>query len=323
VDPRELNLANIDLNQLVALQALLDTASVSRAAKRLGITQSAMSHTLRRLRELFGDPLLVRGSGGMVLTPRATTLREPLFQALLSLQRIVRGAQGFDPSLARREFAMSATDFLQLLFLPQLVDTLSREAPAVQLRVRTVPIHQYARMLESGELDLMVGSLLLQGSSGIMSRELGQERMACAARAGHPALAQGLSLDVYTRLAHILISPSGSGPGIVDQLLASRGRSRRIAVRLSSFLIAPWVVARTDHLLTAPARVLEAYRDVLGIQIFDPPLEIASVPITLLWHESTHVDPAHQWMRERIARAYRDTARAERSPRRVLTQHTA
>jgi DNA-binding transcriptional LysR family regulator len=315
----ELQLSDLDLNLLVALHALLATANVTKAAHRIGISQSAMSHTLRRLREMFGDPLLVRGRNGMVLTPRAEEIQKPLFSSLVELQRIIRHEQTFDPAQSTREFVVAATDFLQLLFLPQLTGMLSREAPGLQLRIRTIPVRQYPAILESGEIDLMIGSTLLPEAPGIMRREVGRERMVCVTRRGHPCVGDKLSLEVYTSLSHILISPAGSsGPGLVDVELAKLGKRRRIAVYLASFLIAPWVVASSDYILTAPQRVVETYCEMLDLQIHEMPLELATLPITVLWHEKSHLDPARKWMREAIARAFVLSANSRRvatSPR--------
>lgn len=308
----ELQLSDLDLNLLVALHALLDTANVTQAAQRIGISQSAMSHTLRRLREMFGDPLLVRGRNGMVLTPRAEEIQKPLFTSLVELQRIIRRSQTFDPAVSTREFVIAATDFLQLLFLPQLTFVISREAPGLQLRIRTIPVRQYPAILESGEVDLLIGSTLLPEAPGIMRREVGRERMVCVTRRGHPRIGDELSLELYTSLSHILISPAGgSGPGLVDMELAKLGKQRRVAVYLASFLIAPWVVASSDYILTAPQRVVEAYREMLNLQIHELPIELAPLPITVLWHEKSHLDPAKQWMREAIARAFRLSAKSQ------------
>lgn len=302
--PRKIQLSDIDLNLLVALHALLDTGSVTQAAAQIGITQSAMSHTLRRLRSLLGDKLLVRGRAGMHLTPRAEALREPLFHNLLALQETIRASSSFVAAESEREIALSATDFLQLLFLPQLARILGQEAPRMRLRVITAPVDRYADMLGSGELDLMVGSVLVDSHPRIRRELVTMQRMLCAVRRDHPRIAGALSLDQYTELPHVLISPSGKGPGLVDDLLAGMDRSRRIAVRLSSFLIAPWVVASSDCILTAPERVITMLHDTLHLQVLEPPLELAAIPIALLWHERSLHDPAIQWLRSVIARAF-------------------
>ncbi|WP_437818889.1 LysR family transcriptional regulator [Sorangium sp. So ce1078] len=307
-------LQNIDLNLLMALHVLLETVNVTRAAEQLGVSQSAMSHTLRRLRELFGDPLLVRSRGGMVLTPRAEELRGPLLHGLQELDGVVRGNKRFDPRSSRAEFSIAATDFLQLLFVPQLVHLLSREAPDVQLRVWTPEFALLLPLLEAGELDFVIGSYTVvevaERVHGIMRRELGREPMSCAVRGGHPEVSGRLTLDAFTALPHIQISLTGKGPGVVDELLAGLGRKRRIATRLSSFLMAPWVLAASDYILTAPRRSIETYQCGLDLQLLEPPLELSSIPIVLFWHERNHRDPANQWMREAITRAYSGAPRA-------------
>ncbi len=304
----KLLLPDIDLNLLVALHTLLETAHVTRAAERLGVSQSAMSHTLRRLREIFGDPLLVRSRGGMVPTRRAEEIRGPLLNGLLNLESLVRQNKDFDPSTSSEKFSIGATEFMQLLFLPQLVDLLSQEAPAVGLHVFTPEARQSFRLLESGDIDFFIGSVVVRSMAeqvpGLMQRELGREPMVCAVRNGHPQVSGHLSLEVYANLPHILISPTGKGPGLVDMQLQRYGYSRHISVRLSSFLMAPWVTANSDYILTAPRRVIESLQDKLALQVLEPPLEIASVPVILYWHERKHMDPTRQWMRQAIIRAY-------------------
>lgn len=300
------SLAGLDLNLLIALQTLLDTGSVTRAAEKLGVSQSAMSHTLRRLRDMFGDPLLVRSRTGMVFTERAEDLRAPLAACLRDLQRLVQPAREFDPRESTREFVVSATDFISLLFLPQLVALLQRDAPGIQLRMSLAPAHEYGQMLERGDLDLTVGGSLLQDYPGLMRRELKREPMLCAARREHPRVRGALTLEAYLQERHLLVAPaSGGGRGIVDELLAERGLQRTVAVCVPSFLIAPHVLAESDLLLTAPRALIEAYVEPFGLQTLTPPLEIPPFPIRMLWHERAHVDPAARWLRAAVLRACR------------------
>lgn len=309
MNTRNLPLQGLDLNLLNALHTLLETASVTAAADRLGISQPAMSQSLRRLREMFGDPLLVRGRNGMVLTPRAESLREPLFQRLLELQELVLQTQSFDPAASSREFSVSATDFLQILFLPAFTRILQEEAPQIDLRIRTAMSQQYGNMLEAGELDLMLGSVLLQEHPGLKRRQLGREPLMCAVRRDHPRISDRLTLEEYLAETHILVSPTQSTtPGLVDARLEARGYRRRIVVRLSSFLIAPYIVQSSDHVLTAPRRVIDSARDALGLQVFSPPIELETLPIWMLWHERSQGDPAQRWLRDTVVRAYQQQA---------------
>lgn len=303
---KKLQLADFDLNSLVALQALIDTVSVTRAASQIGVSQSAMSHTLRKLRAMFDDELLVRSGARMKLTPRAEAMREPLYRSLLSLQQTIRMSQHFDPARSDREFTVGATDFMQLLFLPGLTGILCREAPALRVRAENVAnIESYGTALESGRLDLVIGSILLDEYPGLKRTLLVRESLVCATRSDHPSIGESLSLEEYVASPHLLISPTGKGPGIVDRLLAKHGEKRHVAMRLSSFLVAPWVLASSNYILTAPSRVIELHREFLGLRVWRPPVEIAEVPVYSVWHERSDRDPAVCWLRDSVARAVR------------------
>ncbi len=305
----KVQLSEFDLNLLVALHSLLETTSVTRAAAETGVSQSAMSHTLRRLRAVFGDQLLVRAGSSMRLTPRAEAMREPLYESLLAVQKTLRASQTFVPGESTRELSIGATDFIQLVFLPDLTRLVGREAGNLRLRVKSTVLNgSYGRDLETGELDLVVGGGLLGDYPGLKRTLLVREALVCATRSDHPRVrdADTLSLDVYLAMPHLLISPSGRGPAIVDRLLAADGKRRHVAMRISSFLMAPWVLAASDYVLTAPERVISLHRDFLGLRVWRPPVEIAEVPVYIFWHERSDHDPAVTWLRKAILRACRE-----------------
>lgn len=309
VNKRNIQLSDIDLNLLVALHALLETGSVTRAAAWTGVTQSGMSHTLRRLREYFGDKLLVRSGSGMVLTPRAEAMREPLFEGLSRLQSTLRSAQDFVPEASTRRFTIGASDLMQLLVAPRFARMVTDEAPSVTVRLDdSVFSETFGDRLEDGELDVVVGSVLLQAQPHLKRTLLRTEPMICATRRDHPAVSDTLTLDDYLELPHLLISPSGSGPAIVDTLLAQQGKSRRVAMQISSFLIAPWVLPSSDYVLTAPAHLIHSHSQVLDLALWNPPIGVAEIPIYMFWHERAHDDPALRWVRDVIIRACRNDA---------------
>ena len=230
-------LAAIDLNQLVALDALLAEESITRAARRVGLSQPAMSHTLARLRGVFGDPLLVRAGRRMMLTPRALELAEPLAQALAGLERAIGRPDPFDPRLARRVVRVAAMDFVQLVLLPPLCAALLREAPGVEV-VAVPPPEPPDRALVEGELDLAIG--LARDAPGLRQRELLRERFVCVVRKGHPGVGRELTVRRFARLSHALVSPRGLAVGAVDAALAKRGLTRRVVVTLPSFHAVPF-----------------------------------------------------------------------------------
>ncbi len=296
------DLSGVNLNLLVALDALLTEVNVTRAAGRLGITQSAMSHALRQLREVFGDALLTRGRGGMVLTPRAQALAAPIRRGLLELQRALRNEPEFDPRTSSRHFTLATGDYFASMLLPPLLELLGREAPQVDVDVRPVDFRRTAELLESGGFDLSIGAYM-DDAPGLRQQKLFTEELACAVREGHPDVRRKLSLETYLRLPHALISPRGEGLGIVDTVLAKLGHSRRIALRVPYFLTAPLVISRSDLVLTAPRRMVERFAGAWQLQVFKPPLALSAFNVFQVWHERYDDDPAHRWLRGTVARA--------------------
>lgn len=321
-------LARIDLNLLVAFDALAREQNVTRAAERVGVTQSAMSHALRRLRELLDDPLLVRGKSGMVLTARAEALVLPLRSGLVSVDRALVRTERFDPGTARRKFRLATPDLFDLLAIPLLLEALREQAPGVDLVVTPLDA-RLSDALETGEIDLCVvprvdefpgGAPELDGS-GLVRRVLFRDDFSCFCRADHPAASEKrprrgkpaviepLSVEAYAALSHVLVSPRGEGPGLVDELLAKQGLSRRVALRIPHFFSALSIVEKSDLILTAPTalRLLLAPRS--KVIALPAPLRLPGHAIALLWHERFSNEPGHAWLRELLVEVTQRFAR--------------
>jgi DNA-binding transcriptional LysR family regulator len=294
-------LGAMNLNLLAALDALLSEGSVTRAAARMGVTQSAMSHSLRQLREVLGDPLLVRGPTGMTPTPRAAALREPVRRGLIELSRALEGGS-FDPGSAKRTFTLSCGDFFTVLLLPPLLEILGREAPGIDVAVRPTDGEREAALLEAGETDAAIVVAIAERSS-LRRARLFTESFVCLVREGHPEVGDALTLETFVRLPHALISPRGSGPAFVDEALAKKGLARRIALRVPFFLAAPPIIAGSDLVLTAPRRTAELFARTLPLRMLPPPLALPGFSVHLAWHERDGADPAHLWLRRTVARA--------------------
>lgn len=304
-------LAQLDLNLLVAFDVLAEERSVTRAAARLGVTQSAMSHTLRRLRGVFEDELLVRTRGGMALTPRAAALVAPVRTGLTTLQRALADPEGFDPATSERHFRLTGPDLFELLYLPRLIAGFGASAGRLGVTLAHVAPRQLADQLETGELDLAITARMLDGREqpaqpGLMRRVLLRDGWRCFVRAGHPALTKRgrLSLPRFLAASHVMVSPTGRGQGIVDVVLAERDEQRTVAVRVSSFATAPVVAASSDLILTAPAS-LEAVVGHLGLVCVAPPLPLPEHSVDMTWHQRLSEDPGHRWLRERLVAATR------------------
>jgi len=300
------DLHRVDLNLLVALDALARERSVTKAAERVGVTQSAMSHTLRRLRELFGDPLLVRGRGGMVLTPRAEALAVPLRSGLVSLARTLAEPPTFEPEHASRTFRIVSPDLFDALVLPTLLQRLGHEAPAVDLAVVPMP-KRLSDSLETGEVDLAIHPVLLDPQpfdlglhidAELQRRTLFRDSFRCFVRHDHPVLgSRRLSLKAYTRLHHILVSPGGEGPGVIDRVFDAHGLQRRIALRIPHFATALEVIAQSDLVLTGPSS-LRKWSVASTLASRPAPLDIPEHAITMIWHPRFTEEPGHRWLRQ-------------------------
>ena len=298
-------LAGVDLNLLVVLDALLAEKHVTRAAARIGLSQSAASHALARLRELLDDPILVRGAQGqLVPTARAEALAPALRRALDGLGDVLRGAPSFEPATARRSFRIGAADYPQLVLLPRLVAQLATDAPGVDLWMMPPP-DDPAPALAAGELDLALVVSAASWPAGIYQRALFDETFRCVMREGHPATRRTLTLPRYCELDHLLVAPRGTPGSRVDDVLASLGRTRRVVARVPHFLIAPHVIAASDLCVTMPTRVAQVSAEPLGLALLPTPFEMTGFTIAMAWHERAHADPGHKWLRDQIARAAR------------------
>lgn len=294
------HLRALDLNLLVVLDALLAEHSATRAAVRLGLTQSAVSHALARLRDTLDDPLLVRGGGGLVPTPRADALRQPLRRLLDELTGLLR-PPAFEPATATGTVTVAAADYATSVVVPALAARLATEAPGLDLRLRPPPADG-PRALADGEIDLAL-DVPVPDADGLHARPVLEDGFVAVLRAGHPALAETWTVESFAALRHVLIAPRGTPGGPVDQGLAERGLQRRLVVTVPHFLAAPHVVARTDAVLTLPTRVAALVVRPLGLVTRPLPFDLGRFTLHAVWHERRHADPAHRWLREAVARA--------------------
>lgn len=296
-----MDLRRIDLNLLVALDALLTERHVTRAAQRLSVSQPTMSASLARLRKLLGDPLLIRTGNVLQLTPYAESLQVPIGQILARIDETLTARPEFDPATDVRTFEVVCTDYIALLLIRPLVERLVDEAPAVRLRVKPVP-ESYADELRRDQMDLLVLPEEIAGTHvADAEREvLFDDRYVCAACQHHPDLAEGISVEHLQRLPYLAWRAHGV-ESFVDRQLDELGITRRVEVTTENFVIAPFLL-RGTHLYTMIQQHLgEAVAEAAGIQLLEPPLELAGLTQTMYWHPRRTDDPAHRWFRERLA----------------------
>ena len=292
------NLRRIDLNLLVTLETLLTERSVTRAAKRLHLSQPSVSVQLRKLREIFSDPLLSPAAGGMLPTTRAQALLPEIRSALAGIRRVVSHTGAFDPKTAQLTWQIAAADYAEYAVLLPLLSKLRRLAPEIRISVRQSGHAKMFKQLDSGAIDL--GFLAMDTlPSHLHHRVLYNEHYVLVARKGHPALKRKLTLETFCELDYVVVSPEGGGfKGVTDAMLESRRRKRRVSLSTQHFLFVPEVVQQTDMVAIAPYRLVKDRADRL--QILTPPLTIPSYDMAMIWHERSHADAAHAWLREQI-----------------------
>jgi DNA-binding transcriptional LysR family regulator len=301
------DIRTMDLNLLKALDALLDERNVTRAAQRLSLTQPAVSGMLTRLRERFGDPLFVRSQRGIVPTGRALELAAPVKQILSEIEGLLR-PPAFDPATADMVLTLAATDYALRAVVVPFLAALRRAAPGIRVAVLPVQDPRLHSQLERGEIDLALVTLE-STAADLHARHLFDERYICIMRAGHPEAAKGrLTLDRFCALDHALVSyAGGSFEGVTDEALARLGRVRHVALSVTSFLVLPEILRESDLIAVVPGR-LAAHTD--GLALREPPLEIPGFVKYAAWHERTHHDAGHRWIREQLFRTCADLPEA-------------
>jgi DNA-binding transcriptional LysR family regulator len=295
----DMKLSSIDMNLLVVLEALLVERHVTRAATRVGLSQSATSHALSRLRELYRDPLLVRSGSKFSLTPRALALLPAVTRNLSELHATITGEPAFEPRTAQRVFRLAAVDYAQALLLPQLLAFLEQEAPGIDLSIVHGPDH--LEQLDEGQADLAltIGTTV---PKPLHSQVLFEDGFVCMVRNKHPTVKHKLSLAEYLRLRHIVVAPSGAPGSVVDSELEKRGKQRRVALRVPSFLVAPLVVSKSDFINTGPERLARRLATIHPVRLLPAPLPLPPFTYSLVWHARLDTDPAHVWLRHAVAR---------------------
>jgi DNA-binding transcriptional LysR family regulator len=295
-------LTSVDLNLLVALDALLTERSVTRAGGRLSLTQPAMSHALARLRRLFGDELLVRSGREMVPTAFALGLREPLRDALGAVERTLAARPAFDPATGQRTFRLYANDYVTIVLLAPLLRALSRDAPGVQLEI-TSTFTSFAELLQDEGLDLVISAGDLPGSAALPSQTLFRDRFVLVGGPRAEGLAGGrVSRRTFAQQRY-LVYRQGGATSFADLEMDARGVQRRVALTVGSFVLVPHLLAGSDLVTMLQARLLDAIGTDHELQVARPPIALDPIVERVYWHPRSEADPAHRWLRERLVAA--------------------
>ncbi len=299
-----MNLQTIDLNLLLVFEAMLSERNVTRAAKRLGLSQPAMSNALTRLRRTFDDPLFLRTTSGMTPTPLAQSLSGPVNAALAQLRAALEEKREFNPAASEQVFHLLANDYVEILLLPAMLQALHKSASRIRLR-----FHRPRNLFEppaasalKDSFDLALGfyadTLTLDAS--IRSEKLWEEKNVCLASQNHSSLRGKVSLRQYAEADHVAVFYKDEGQGVIDTLLAQKGYARKAVLQVPHFASVPFAVAGSDLIATIPERLGNAFQKQLKLQVLPVPLNLPPFRLAMLWHERFHNDPAHQWLRSLV-----------------------
>jgi DNA-binding transcriptional LysR family regulator len=293
----ETNLSAVDLNLLTALQSLLSEASVGRAADRVHLSQPAMSHALKRLRQMFRDPLLVRVGARMQLTTRAESLRLPVEDALARVRDLLAGER-FDPARAARTFRLSISDSAGGVLVPPLLKRLAKEAPHVSIQLQPPSVAGFDPMESSRAIDLVV-ACSPDRFKGFYQQRLFVDRDVCVLRSRHP-LAKGLRREAFLGARHVAVVGREFSEDPVDTWLREEGCARNVVLTVPTYLHALHVVADSDLVAVLPEKLVRASSSVLGVIAAEMPLDAGTFEEYLLHPARTHADPGCVWLRDLV-----------------------
>ncbi|HBX3233170.1 TPA: LysR family transcriptional regulator [Klebsiella pneumoniae] len=285
---------------LVSLDVLLEEANVTRAARRLAISQPALSAQLARLRQVLDDPLLVpaeRGRG-MRLTPRAAQLKSPLHELLTRLEDLVEAPYAFDPSTAKRDFTIALNDNAAMTIGLDLIECIRKHSYAgIRLAMLQIPRDEVLDLAARGRIDLVIGTRAFM-PPGLRTHDLVDDRFQVAQRKGHPRGTAAMTLEQYCAYEHVLVSTNGSYHSGIDDFLAELGHYRHTTVSVQYYTAVPPILERTNCLATLPERFLHRFDHM--IDRFDLPFAFDPFQLQVGWHPRFDEDLGHQWLREQL-----------------------
>ncbi|MDB5508158.1 MAG: hypothetical protein JWL93_627 [Hyphomicrobiales bacterium] len=303
-----MNLATLDFNLLKTLDALLETESVSRTAAKLNVTQSAVSHTLKRLREQFDDPLLVREGAVLRATARARTLREPLERAMSDIHALMTTMSAFDPATAARSFRLAMSDAMTVEGLPSIIRLVRREAPNVDLLVETGGPLNSIRLLLEDVADVALG-VFPSVPDPLRPEELYRDQLVCIADGDNPKLRGGrLDFEAFLHSPHVTVAQSSDSGIQLDDILRAMGLSRRIVASVPHYLAIPSLISGTDLVAHSRRKLIEVFRSAnrLAVMPVPVPFDVPDLVFMQVWHPRQDFDRGQIWLREIIRRALRE-----------------
>lgn len=290
--------ADLDLNLLAVFDAVLRERNVTKAAQSLGLTQSATSHAVNRLRAFFDDPLFVRSGDSMAATKKAEALRQSVVNVMATVRQEILAAARFDPGTAKRVFTLCMTDMGELVFLPALLHRMRKEAPHCSVRTLQVSIEQIEGMLASGDADLAVGSIR-SVPEGLFQQRLFLHSLVSIVHARNKAVGSRLTLAQFEQMPQIVVSLTGSGTEAYDSAVEQQGIRRNVFLTTPHFLSVPLLIERNPDLIaTVPLELANVFGRYGFLRAVEPPVSLPPLALNQHWHPRFHHDPAIIWLRE-------------------------
>lgn len=295
----EKNFSGVDLNLLITFIVLMEELSATKAAARLHLSQSAVSHALRRLRNLFGDALLVRVRHGLEATPRARALYREVMPCLDTLEGALREPEEFMPAISERVFRLGLPSALDICITPALLQRLAHEAPGMKLVIRPIEARTGPGQLDSGDVDLGL-SHFLDVERWHRKKEIGPHNFACIYDGQRLPAPTPITLKAYLAADHVLPSFSGDFTGDADEALARDGHKRRVIAATADFSSIPFYLSAANAIATMPAYAARIFADRLGLTLSPVPFTIPDFPLSLIWHSRLDQDAGHLWFRSLV-----------------------
>ncbi|WP_439685610.1 LysR family transcriptional regulator [Cupriavidus oxalaticus] len=295
-----------DLNLLPVFLALMEERSVTRAAERLGMTQPALSNALGRLRDMLQDPLFIRERYGMQPTEKAEALAPGIAAAVASLDELVLGQQGFNPTQADRLFTLAPNSYVEFVLVPGIVARLRERAPGIRLRLVPFGADLAETGVTSGATAMVLGRII-DPPDNLVVQPMMEDGLACVLRAGHPQVNKRISAKQYEQLKHVNVLPPGRLRAGLFQALQRHGLRREVAISVTHFLAVPEIVAATDYCATLPGLICRHLARDARLKILAAPVDLGTFPVEMAWHVRYRHDPAHQWLRDLVIEVARET----------------
>lgn len=296
-------LRQLDLNLLIALDILIAESSVTKASARLGLSQSAMSYSLKRLRDILQDDILIRTSRKMEVTPYAMQISDRVHQILGEIQSTLLEPETFDPAIATETFTIATSDYVEATIGTNLLQQLTAQAPGMRIRISNLDKETVMDALDNNRLDLIICAQLPLKSWHV-EEVLYQEEFVCVVK-GDNSLTE-LSVEDYIKRSHILVSMRDDFQGKADEILKLQQQSRQVVWSTSHFIAVPFLIANSNSVALLPNRMAQQCAKAMNLRLLPPPIPTEDFSISMAWHQRNTNNPQHRWLRQQIVNAVRD-----------------